>query len=80
MRTGLFLRMRREVPPTSAVYAGRPPDPNFPLAAQSRSLVHMTVQGEQRLPFLDKPLHCDATDMYIQRNVLISHPAQRRAI
>ena len=64
----------------SAVYADSSPDPNFPLAGQSRSLVYMTVQGEQRLPLLDKPLNRDATHMHLQRNVLISLPIQRRAV
>lgn len=64
----------------SAVDADRAPDPNLPLAGQSRSFVYMAMQGEQRLPFLNEPFDRDATDMYIQRHVLVGLPVQRRAV
>ena len=64
----------------SAINADGASDPDFPLAGQARSLVHMPVQGEQRLSLLDKPLDRNAADVDIQRNVLISLPIQRRAI
>src|SRR5664279_2670099 len=42
--------------------------------------MHMTVQGEQGLPLLDKPLDRNAADMHIQRNVFINLPIQPRSV
>jgi len=40
----------------------------------------MTVQSQQRLALLDKPLHCDAAHVHVQRNVLVSLPVECRSV